>query len=58
MEASIAKLYSSAALGRLINFAVQIHGGYGVSKDFPIERWHRARRASVGLAKAPRKCIA
>src|SRR6266850_141555 len=32
VEASIAKLYSSEVLGRVVDAAVQIHGGYGVSK--------------------------
>jgi acyl-CoA dehydrogenase len=41
VEASIAKLYSSEVLGRVIDAAVQIHGGYGVSKEFPLERWYR-----------------
>ena len=44
VEASIAKLYSSEVLGRVIDNAVQIHGGYGVSKEFPLERWYREAR--------------
>ena len=43
-EASVAKLYSSEVLGRVIDRAVQIHGGYGVSKEFPLERWYRESR--------------
>ena len=35
VEASIAKLYSSEVLGRVIDAAVQIHGGYGVSQGVP-----------------------
>ena len=50
-EASIAKLYSSEVLGRVVDRAVQIHGGYGVSKEFPIERWYReARIRRIGEA--------
>src|SRR5206468_247983 len=44
VEASIAKLYSSEVLGRVVDAAVQIHGGYGVSKEFPLERWYREGR--------------
>ena len=40
----MAKLYSSEVLGRVIDAAVQIHGGYGVSKEFPLERWYREAR--------------
>src|SRR5438046_10667938 len=44
VEASVAKLYSSEVLGRVVDSAVQIHGGYGVSKEFPLERWYREAR--------------
>ena len=37
-EASIAKLYSSEVLGRVIDRAVRIQVGYGVSKELPLER--------------------
>jgi len=43
-EASIAKLYSSEVLGRVVDRAVQIHGAYGVSKELPLERWYREAR--------------
>ena len=60
-EASIAKLYSSEVLGRVIDRAVQIHGGYGVSKEFPIERWYREariRRIGEGPSEVHRMVIA
>src|SRR5258705_1243232 len=41
VEASIAKLYSSEVLGRVIDAAVQIHGGYRVAQEVPLERWYR-----------------
>ncbi|MBI3993169.1 MAG: acyl-CoA dehydrogenase family protein, partial [Candidatus Lambdaproteobacteria bacterium] len=44
VDASMAKLYSSEALGRVIDRCVQIHGGYGVTKEFPFERWYREAR--------------
>ena len=61
MEASIAKLYSSEVLGRVVDRAVQIHGGYGVSKEFPLERWYREariRRIGEGPSEVHRMVIA
>jgi len=40
-EASMAKLYASEAGARAANRAVQIHGGYGFIKDYPVERFYR-----------------
>ncbi len=61
VEASIAKLYSSEVLGRVIDNAVQIHGGYGVTKEFPLERWYRearVRRIGEGPSEVHRMVIA
>src|SRR5919108_3124049 len=61
VEASIAKLYSSEVLGRVIDSAVQVHGGYGVSKEFPLERWYRearVRRIGEGPSEVHRMVIA
>lgn len=61
VEASIAKLYSSEVLGRVVDRAVQIHGGYGVSKEFPLERWYRearVRRIGEGPSEVHRMVIA
>jgi acyl-CoA dehydrogenase len=61
VEASIAKLYSSEVLGRVIDAAVQVHGGYGVSKEFPLERWYRearVRRIGEGPSEVHRMVIA
>jgi acyl-CoA dehydrogenase len=61
VEASVAKLYSSEVLGRVIDAAVQIHGGYGVSKEFPLERWYRearVRRIGEGPSEVHRMVIA
>ena len=41
LEASMAKLYASEAAARAANKAVQIHGGYGFIKDYPVERFYR-----------------
>ncbi|HEY3248621.1 MAG TPA: acyl-CoA dehydrogenase family protein [bacterium] len=40
-EASMAKLYASEAASRVTNKALQIHGGYGFIKDYPVERYYR-----------------
>ena len=40
-EASMAKLFASTMANRHANQAVQIHGGVGYIKDFPVERYFR-----------------
>jgi alkylation response protein AidB-like acyl-CoA dehydrogenase len=40
-EASMAKLYASEAAVRVANEAVQIFGGYGFIKDYPVEKFYR-----------------
>ena len=40
-EASMAKLFASEAAVRAVNEALQIHGGYGYLKDYPIEKFYR-----------------
>ncbi len=40
-ESSMAKLYSSEVAVRVANEAVQIHGGYGLIKEFPVEKYYR-----------------
>lgn len=40
-EASMAKLYASEAGARAATRAVQIHGGYGFTRDYPVERFYR-----------------
>jgi acyl-CoA dehydrogenase len=41
LEASMAKLYASEVAERVASAAVQIHGGYGYCKDYPVERIYR-----------------
>ena len=43
-EASIVKNFASEVSDRVIDKALQIHGGYGYIKDFPIERMYRDSR--------------
>jgi len=45
-EASMAKLYATEAAGRVCDRAVQIHGGYGYTREFPVERLMRDVRVS------------
>ena len=44
MEASIAKLYNSEMVNRITARALQLHGGYGFTKDYPVERFYRDAR--------------
>ncbi len=41
LEASMAKLFSSRAANKAARNAVQIFGGYGYTKDYPVERFYR-----------------
>ena len=43
-EAAMAKLLGSEIYNRIADKAVQIHGGIGYIKDFPIERYYRDAR--------------
>ena len=43
-QASMAKLFASEMVNRVTAQALQIHGGYGFVKDFPVERFYRDAR--------------
>jgi alkylation response protein AidB-like acyl-CoA dehydrogenase len=43
-EASMAKLYASEAATWVSHQAIQIHGGYGYVKEYPVERYYRDAR--------------
>jgi alkylation response protein AidB-like acyl-CoA dehydrogenase len=43
-EAAMAKLYCTEVAGEVTDAAVQIHGGYGLMKDSPVERFYRDHR--------------
>ncbi|MBE9593014.1 MAG: acyl-CoA dehydrogenase [Proteobacteria bacterium] len=43
-EASMAKLFASETANRSAYQALQIHGGYGYSKEYPVERYYRDAR--------------
>jgi len=44
MQASMAKLYASEMVNRITARALQIHGGYGFTKEYPVERYFRDAR--------------
>lgn len=44
MEASIAKLFASEMATRVTHKAIQIHGGNGYSREYPVERAYRDAR--------------
>ncbi|MCX7797894.1 MAG: acyl-CoA dehydrogenase family protein [Melioribacter sp.] len=43
-QAAIVKLYCSESLDKIADYAVQIHGGMGYSRELPIERFYRDSR--------------
>ena len=43
-EAAMAKLYASEVFRDVVHFAQQLHGGYGLMKEYPIERFYRDQR--------------
>jgi alkylation response protein AidB-like acyl-CoA dehydrogenase len=43
-EAAMAKLYSSEMMGRVVDAAVQIHGGYGLMEEYPVAKFYRDQR--------------
>jgi len=49
VETSMAKYYASEIAFKAVNNALQIHGSYGYSDDFPIERYLRDVRVSTIL---------
>lgn len=49
VEASIAKIYGADAVMRVTTHAVQLLGGYGYTREFPVERWFRdAKLFAIG----------
>jgi butyryl-CoA dehydrogenase len=45
-ESAMAKLFASEACCKVTDMAVQIHGGYGYSKSYPVERYYRDARVT------------
>jgi len=44
LQASMAKLFASEMVNRVTAHAVQIHGGYGFTREYPVERFYRDAR--------------
>ena len=59
--AAMAKLYASEMSSRVTDMAVQVHGGYGYSKSYPVERYYRDARVTriyEGTSEVHRMVIA
>src|SRR5262249_14290848 len=60
-QASMAKLYASEMANRVCYKAVQIHGGYGYSREYDVERYYRDARVTTiyeGTSEIQRLIIA
>jgi butyryl-CoA dehydrogenase len=44
VQASMAKLFASEMVNRITAKALQMHGGYGFTKEYPVERYYRDAR--------------
>lgn len=44
MHSAMVKLFCSEGLDKVVDYAVQIHGGMGYSREYPIERFYRDSR--------------
>jgi len=48
-ESSMAKLYASEIATKCCEYAIQLHGGYGYCRDYPVERmWRDAKICEIG----------
>ena len=59
--AAMAKLYASEMAGRVCDMALQVHGGYGYTQEFPVERYlrdARVQRIYEGTSEIQRVVIA
>jgi alkylation response protein AidB-like acyl-CoA dehydrogenase len=60
-EASEAKLFATEMANRVCYEAIQVHGGYGYSKEYPVERYYRDVRVTTlyeGTSEIQRLVIA
>ena len=58
---AMGKLYASETATKVTDMAVQIHGGYGYSKSYPVERYYRDARVTriyEGTSEVARMVIA
>ena len=60
-QAAMAKLYASEMSSRVCDMALQVHGGYGFTEEFPVERYlrdARVQRIYEGTSEIQRLIIA
>ncbi len=60
-QCAMAKLFASEHAGKVCDLAIQIHGGYGYTRDFPVERMYRDARVTriyEGTSEIQRMVIA
>ncbi|MBU1206526.1 MAG: hypothetical protein KKH04_06310 [Proteobacteria bacterium] len=60
MEVSMVKLFATEMVGRVVDRAIQVHGGMGVTKELPLERWYREsriKRIGEGTSEIHRQVI-
>jgi butyryl-CoA dehydrogenase len=60
-EAAMAKLFASEAATRVADRAIQIHGGYGYTESYPVERNYRDAKITEiyeGTSEVQRMVIA
>lgn len=60
-EAAMAKLFAAEASHKVVDTALQVHGGYGYMKEYPIERLYRDQRITElfeGTSQVQRMVIA
>jgi len=60
IESSMAKLMTSEVATQVVDRAIQIHGGMGLAKELPLERWYRelrTRRIGEGPSEVHRMVI-
>ncbi|MCE9576433.1 MAG: acyl-CoA dehydrogenase family protein [Deltaproteobacteria bacterium] len=60
-EAAMAKLFATEHASKICDIAIQVHGGYGYTRDFPVERaWRDSRvtRIYEGTSEIQRMVIA
>jgi short/branched chain acyl-CoA dehydrogenase len=58
--AAMAKLYCSEVMGRCVNHTVQVHGDYGLMKEYDVERFYRDHKLleiDVGTSEVQRIVI-
>ncbi len=60
-ESSMAKVFATEACNAIAARAVQIFGGYGFSRDYPVERYYRDARVTTiyeGTSEIQRMVVA